>query len=157
MKRQVLAPPRRLAGVHVLVVEDDAGIAGVLATALEYYGAWVTVASGHLTGLRLLSTMVPEVLVVATSPAAGDGVPLLRAVREFERVRGGRIATLALGADAGESGRDTALMAGFHDYLAKPVDAHAFCRMVARLAGSARLGSAPAGAPRTVPRPPEPG
>lgn len=134
IERQVARPSGRLAGVHVLVVEDDADSASVLATALEYYGAWVTVAPSHRIGLMLLRTMIPRVLVVATSPASGDGVPLLRVVRAFERARGGRIATLALSADRDDSIGETAAIAGFHECLAKPVNPAEFCRVVARLA-----------------------
>ena len=133
--RHRTGPAARLAGVHVLLVEDDARVASLLATALEYYGAWVTVARSHRAGLSLLRTIVPRVLVVATSSRA-DGMSLIRAVRAFERVRGGRIATLALSADASDAARDTAAMAGFHECLAKPLDPSEFCRMVARLAAS---------------------
>jgi len=79
--------------------------------------------------------------VLASSAVLGDGVPLIRTVRAFERVRGGRIATLALSAD--ETARETALMAGFQEYLAKPIDAAEFCRVVARLVGSTRLWLGP--------------
>ena len=148
--RHVTGPAARLAGVHVLVVEDDAAVAGVLATVLEYYGAWVTVASSHRTGLSLLRTIVPRVLVVATSPGF-DGMPFMRAVRAFERARGGRIATLALTVDPGQSACDSAAMVGFHACLAKPVDAQEFCRAVARLARSTRLGASPTNAESAPP------
>jgi CheY-like chemotaxis protein len=138
-KRHVSGRAACLIGVHVLVAEDDAAVASVLATALEYYGAWVTVAPSHHAGLLLLRTIIPRVLVVATSCAAGDGIPLLRAVRAFERGRDGRTATLALSGDPGDSARDTALMAGFQECLAKPVDPLEFCRVVARLVRSTRL------------------
>lgn len=122
----------RLAGVHVLIVEDNAHAAHVLAAVLEYCGAWATLAS-PARALTFLRSVTPHVLVIGTSAADREAPALLTTVRALAPGRGGGVPALALSADRNESARDAALAAGFQACLIKPVDVREFSRTIGRL------------------------
>lgn len=134
-------PLRRLTGVHVLLVEEDACV-GVLATVLEHCGAWVTVAADQRAALRLLSTITPTVLVVATSVAGSAGPSLPRLVRDLRLGREVDVRTLALCIGHEASARASALASGFEECLMKPVNPRELCRAVARLASRSAMAFA---------------
>jgi CheY-like chemotaxis protein len=122
-------PPLR--GLHVLLVEDDARFARVLATVLEYCGAVVTVAASAEAALRLTATIVPHVLVVATS-ASLRVASRLSAGRLLGR---GGVAALAIVPERDAGARDALLALGLHECLTKPLELGEFCRVVGRVAG----------------------
>ena len=117
-----------LARVHVLVVEDDARFAGVLAAVLEYCGALVTVAPSPGAALRLLDSVVPGVIVVG-QPAATETAVLLAGGPARDRPP-----ALAITADREDEARRTLAAMGFQACLPKPVELAELCRVVGRLA-----------------------
>jgi signal transduction histidine kinase len=123
-----------LAGVRVLVVEDEADTRDLLVTALQQCGAAVTAVATAAEALDALDTL-PDVLVSDIGLQGEDGYSLLRKVRSRGPERGGNVPAAALTAFARAEDRLRALEAGFETHLAKPLDPSELVATVARLAG----------------------
>lgn len=120
-----------LAGVHVLIVDDEEDAREMLQLLLEDYGATVTAYGGAKPALAALraapSSSWPDVLVsdIALGDDA-DGYTLLREVRLLETQRDmpldARLPAVALSGYARPEDRTRALLAGFQLHLAKPTE-----------------------------------
>ncbi|MBI2217068.1 MAG: response regulator [Candidatus Rokubacteria bacterium] len=133
-----------LAGLSILVVDDDADTCDLLSTVLGYYGADVRSASSAEEALRLVDERPPSVLVSDIAMPGIDGYELVRRVRAMEKERGWRIAALALTAHARASDTEQAFIAGFEAYIAKPVEPAELAQAIVKLAP----GREPAPQPR---------
>lgn len=122
-----------LAGAHVLIVDEHARSANLIATVLEYCGATTTTTGSSDEALRLLGTVIPHVLVVAIPMLAADGAAFMRTAQALAAHAGEELPALALSADRTDGARESALAAGFEDCLLKPVDAGELSRVVGRL------------------------
>jgi CheY-like chemotaxis protein len=76
----------RDAGCRVLVVEDDADLAQILAASLERRGLRVEVASTVASARRLGRTFIPDLIVLDVSLPDGDGFELVEQLREDGRL-----------------------------------------------------------------------
>jgi signal transduction histidine kinase len=123
-----------LAGVRVLIVEDDADVRTALLTVLELNGASVTAVASAAEAMDRLARDHPDVLVSDIMTPENDGYELIRRIRGLAAERGGRVPAAALtdGAATHEVGR--ILDAGYQLHLAKPVDASVLVAAVANLA-----------------------
>jgi PAS domain S-box-containing protein len=111
-----------LAGKRVLIVEDDAFAADMLAQVLHEEGAQVSVAGSAEEGLVVLDEWNPEVIVSDIGMPGRDGYAFIADVRRVQRARGGMpVLALAVTAYARPEDRQHALSAGFDAYLVKPV------------------------------------
>jgi CheY-like chemotaxis protein len=63
--RAGLFPVGSLAGIHVLLVDDDPASRDELAAILRYCGSLLTVAASEVEGLRVLDFVRPHVIVLA--------------------------------------------------------------------------------------------
>ena len=132
---QTPAESSALAGVRVLLVEDNADTLGLLATILERRGARVIAADSARAALAAFERERPDVLVADIGMPGDDGYELLRRVRELEAGRGRRIPAAAVTAYVDDADRERALSAGFDIHLAKPVEPEDLVRAVEGLAG----------------------
>jgi len=125
-----------LLGVHVMVVEDNADARNIIRRVLEHCGGVVTVVESSVAAIRRLRASVgrPHVLVSDLSLPGEDGYALIRQVRAVPRLRD--LPAIAITAHRNEYDREATLAAGFHEYLQKPLDLIAFCRVVAQLAAN---------------------
>ncbi len=123
-----------LAGVRVLVVDDEADARELVALVLGEFGAEVQVASSAGEAYRELRRWRPDVLVADIGMPVEDGYSLLRRVRALAPDQGGAIPAAALTAYAQTADRALAQAAGFQEHVAKPVQAHELARLVSRLA-----------------------
>lgn len=126
-----------LAGLRVLIVEDEADNQRVLAAALARCGAEIQCADTAASGLGLVATWQPHVIVCDIGLPDGDGCGFLLQVR----ARGGEAATLpALALTVlgrlDEQARISA--SGFDLFRQKPVDPIDLAHDVARLAAMRR-------------------
>jgi two-component system, chemotaxis family, CheB/CheR fusion protein len=140
--------PSLLAGLRVLVVEDDADSRESLVTILEQYGASARGAATAREAITALEAAVPDVLVSDIGMAGEDGYDLIREVRRLPALLGGQIPAIAVTAYGGEGDRLKAGAAGFQAHVVKPVAPAELVVAIGRLAG--RTG---AGAPSRPPRP----
>lgn len=119
-----------LQGMRVLVVDDDAANRDVLRDILEMQGAVVSVADSAESALEALRRDPPRVIVSDLKMPAHDGYWLIGQLRAHAATA--RIPAVALTGWDDAFDRQSALAAGFHDYLVKPIDAQHLCRAVAR-------------------------
>jgi PAS domain S-box-containing protein len=124
-------PPPSLAGLRVLVVDDEPDARELLAAILDRAGAEVRVAASADEALTALEPAPADVIVSDIGMPDTDGYAMIRAIRTRQ------IATpaLALTAYARYEDRQQALGAGFQAFVAKPVDPRELVRLVAALAG----------------------
>lgn len=127
-----MRPAPRLAGLSVLVVDDDADSHELVATALEHAGATVLTASSAEEALELLQVSPVQALVSDVAMPGGDGYDLIRKVRRLGGALGA-IPAIALTSLTREQDRRDAIAAGFHRHLSKPVDLVALVQTVAEL------------------------
>lgn len=124
-----------LAGVRVLVVDDEADARELLTTLLERFGANVRAVSSARDALNAIQIDRPDVLVSDIGMPSQDGYSLIRCVRALSGERGGSVPAVALTAYATGQDRDRALAAGFQGHISKPIEAAELVRAVACLAG----------------------
>jgi CheY-like chemotaxis protein len=110
-----------LDAVRVLIVDDHEDTVDFLAAALVKYGADVKVATSVNEALSVLTQHRPHVLVSDLSMPGEDGFTLMRRIRN-RTTNGHRLTAIALTAHARAQDREQALAAGFHMYLAKPIE-----------------------------------
>jgi signal transduction histidine kinase/ActR/RegA family two-component response regulator len=129
---RLLAPPSAraipsgsetlLAGVRVLVVDDEQDVRSALSRLLEQKGASV-VALESGTGIEgILATHRPAVLVLDIGMPREDGYTLLRRIRRLPADAGGDVPAISLTAHARDEDRARAFAAGFQRHLPKPID-----------------------------------
>lgn len=116
--------------MHILVVEDDAKIAGFLQRGLEEEGHRVRVARTLDAARSEPSTSYDLMLVDRTLPD-GDGLALVREVRQ----RGEAIPVICLTARDQTADKVEGLYGGADDYLVKPFE---FGELLARMAAVTR-------------------
>jgi CheY-like chemotaxis protein len=123
----------RLAGVTVLIVDDDPDAREVVAAILRHYGAAVIIATSVSTALVALRRERVDVLIADLGMPIEDGYDLIRHVRSSESEKIARLPAAALTAYTTEEDRDRVLAAGFQFHLAKPVDPAVLVATVERL------------------------
>ncbi|HEY5619089.1 MAG TPA: CHASE domain-containing protein [Vicinamibacterales bacterium] len=111
----------RLAGVHILVVDDDADTRELLSEALGASGAHVTTADSARRAFEELVRKPADALISDIGMPGEDGLSLIRQVRAMPGMHG-RIPAIALTALAHDADRERAADAGFQMHLAKPVE-----------------------------------
>jgi len=124
-----------LAGVMVLVVEDDPDTRALVARVLDECGADVYVAARAEDAVIMVERARPHVIVSDISMPDIDGFELLRRLRVLGPERGGNAPVIALTAFAREEDRERTLAAGFASHLTKPIELSGLVATVAALSG----------------------
>jgi CheY-like chemotaxis protein len=124
-----------LAGVRLLVVDDQPEARELVRRVLEDCGATVWTAGSAAEALALLERERPDLLISDIGMPEADGFELLRRVRALGAERGGRIPAIALTAFARSEDRTRVLRAGFLVHVAKPVDPAELVATVATVSG----------------------
>ena len=127
-----------LAGVQVLLVDNDADTREFLMMALEEWQAKVIAVASATEAMEMLTELRPDVLVSDIGMPGEDGYSLIRKVRVLGAEEGGGIPAVALTAYARPEDRERALLAGFQMHLPKPVEPADLATVVAKLTG--RMG-----------------
>ena len=125
-----------LAGVKVLVVDDEPDNRQFLVAAIEQLGATATAAASAAEAIDLLQQSPPDILVSDIGMPVEDGYSLIRKVRSSELGTAKRLPAVALTAYASEQDRDRAIAAGYDEHLAKPINSALFAAVLARLKNS---------------------
>ena len=122
-----------LAGVRVLVVDDDEESRDVVAAHLHGCHAAVATAPSAADGFALLQREHFDVLLADIGMPGEDGYSLIQRVRAQCPPGSASIPAAALTAFAREEDRERALRAGFQLHLPKPIDPSALAAAVAAL------------------------
>jgi signal transduction histidine kinase/CheY-like chemotaxis protein len=125
-----------LAGLSLLVVDDDDGNREVVTAQLQECQATVLTAASVEEALTVLHSTHVDVLIADLAMPRQDGYALIRKVRASHAPRIASIPAVALTAFARENDRQHALEAGFNVHVAKPVDAGSLASAVASLGQS---------------------
>ena len=126
---------RMLAGIRVLLVEDDDDSREFLRVLLEQGGLEVEAVASAPEALAAWRARPPAVLISDIEMPGEDGFSLIRQVRAAEPERGPHVTALAVTAHAGEVARQRALAAGYDRHLPKPVDPRALAETLLELVG----------------------
>ncbi|WP_224370825.1 ATP-binding protein [Hyalangium versicolor] len=124
-------PSRSLAGLQVLIVDDDIRNAFALTSALEARGLRALYAENGKVGLEALLNhhRVDAVIMDMVMPEM-DGYAAMRAIRQDPRFA--TLPIIALTAQALPEDRDKCLAAGASDYLPKPADTDQLLELLRR-------------------------
>lgn len=112
--------PLPLAGLRILVVDDERDTLGWMTILLEQSGAIVHSASSAEKAFAAIEQFKPNILLSDIGMPEEDGYMLLKRVRASEN--GSQIPAIALTAYARIEDRERAIAAGFQDHLAKPIE-----------------------------------
>lgn len=127
-----------LAGLKILVVDDEADARDLLKFLLEQYGAAVQVASSAAIALEQLSVMKPDLIVSDLGMPDIDGYQFIQRVRSLPCDQGGETPAIAVTAYAREEDRMSAIAAGFQAYITKPIDPLDVVKTIAQLSAAVR-------------------
>ena len=130
-----------LAGLKVLVVDDEADACELISSLLTRCGADVTVARSATEAFRLLKQVHPDVMVSDIGMPFEDGYELMRKVRALSEENGGKTPAVALTAYARPEDRMRALRAGYQMHVSKPIELTELVTIVASLGNSIKKGS----------------
>lgn len=103
------------AGSQILIVEDEAHIRRFVRLTLEAEGHTVHEAETYQRGLIEAGTRRPDLVVLDLGLPDGDGVDLIRELRQWST-----LPVIVLSARSTEASKIAALDAGADDYLVKP-------------------------------------
>jgi CheY-like chemotaxis protein len=124
-----------IAGVKVLVVDDEPDTRSLVARLLEERGARITTASSAAEAMRKIQAARPDVLVSDIGMPNEDGYTLIRQLRALSADQGGEVPAIALTAYARAEDRMRSIRAGFQMHVPKPVEPAELITMIASLAG----------------------
>jgi hypothetical protein len=129
-----------LAGLRVLLVDDETDGREMVAAMLENSGVQVKAAASASEALQTIAEWKPDVLVSDIGMPADDGYALIRKVRALPPEQGGKVPAAALTGYASRTDYLRALSAGYQSHIKKPVDLDELIAVVASLAGRTYKG-----------------
>ncbi len=122
-----------LAGVRVLVVDDDADSRDVLAMALGQYGAEVRTCANGEQALEDLLLWQPDVLISDIAMPGMNGHELIQRVRELDPDEGGATPAIALSAYSRGEDQKKSIASGYQFHMTKPFEPANVATVVAQL------------------------
>ena len=131
-----MLPSLSLAGLNILVVEDDEDTRFFVTTVLESDGATVTAFPLAAPAREVLPQLQPDVLISDIGMPDEDGYALIRKIRALKPNMGGRVPAIALTAYGDSESCVRALEAGFQTHVSKPVAPEELVEIVANLVAS---------------------
>jgi DNA-binding response OmpR family regulator len=110
-----------VSGQRVLVVEDDPDIGRLLLVLLRRAGLDATLRTDGTSGLRGVTEIAPDLLVMDVGLPGLDGWAVLERIRAAEAAAGsGRLPVLLVSAHAQESDRNRGIELGADEVVLKP-------------------------------------
>ncbi|MEG4453686.1 PAS domain-containing protein [Microcoleus sp. N9_A1] len=124
-----------LAGLRILVVDDELDSRDFVAFVLEEAGAEVISLSSAAEALESIAQTAPDLLVSDIGMPQMDGYMLINRIRTQLAPEYRQLLAIALTAYAGEGNERQILQAGFDQHLSKPIDPTLLVATVARAIG----------------------
>ena len=122
-----------LAGLRILVVDDESDAREIVAAILGEAGAEIATASSSRQALDRIEQWKPDLLISDIGMPGESGYDLIRKVRALPAERGGQIPAIALTAYAHMQDRLKILSAGFQMHVPKPIEPIELATVVASL------------------------
>jgi CheY-like chemotaxis protein len=134
------AEPMSLAGVRILVVDDDEDARELIGAMLNTYGAQLAAVASADEAVAHIQREPPNVLLSDIGLPHEDGYSLIRRVRQLPG--GERLPALALTAYAGMADHRRCIEAGFDAHVSKPVEPGELAGAIVALVAKARAREA---------------
>ena len=119
-----------LAGLRVLLVDDEEDARAVLSAALRAYGAETAAAATARQGLEIVREWRPHIVLSDIGMPGEDGYHFVRLLRESPPDAGGQTPAVALTAYGRPEDRHHALAAGYQEHVTKPVEPNVLAEVV---------------------------
>ena len=123
-----------LAGMRVLMADDEADARDVMRVVLESHGAEVVSVASAAEALDALQHSAFDAVVADIGMPGEDGYSLMRAIRLLPADRGGTVPAIAVTAYATLRERDDALNAGFTAHMGKPFEPDRLVATISKIA-----------------------
>jgi CheY-like chemotaxis protein len=123
----------RLAGLSILVVEDDLDGREMLQEFLSYLGASVRTAANAEEGLELFKAAPPAIVVTDIGMPSRDGLWLLHRIRSLPAIP--RVPVVALTGHGMAHEQEMLRAAGFDGHAVKPFDLDGVVDVIAAATG----------------------
>src|SRR5579884_2310733 len=104
---------------HILVVEDERAIAGLLTTQVERLGHTCLLATDGSEAIRMFLDHRFDLVLLDLKLRSVDGFDALKGIRQIESERGTVTPVVAVTAFASNEYRHRCFTAGFDDFLTK--------------------------------------
>ena len=114
--------PVSLAGITVVVVDDELDARELVSSVLSDASARVHTAASAEAGLLLVAAQRPDVIISDIGMPERDGYQFMCDVRGLSSAQGGRTPAIALTAFARSEDRTRAMRAGYQVHIAKPIE-----------------------------------
>lgn len=121
LRAPVASETRGIAGVRVLLLDDDAQLLGGLQVLLAAAGAAVQTARSASAAVRILERGETDIVVSDLSMPGEDGLTFVKRLRDGPAASRS-LPAIAITALAMDGARERALAAGFDRYITKPID-----------------------------------
>jgi Signal transduction histidine kinase len=125
--------PPSLAGLRVLILDDEADARALLKVIIEECQAEVTTVASAAEAYETLEWLKPDVIISDIGMPFEDGYSFMRKVRAREAGTQSRIPAVALTAHARVEDRLRALAAGYQVHVAKPIEPAELVAVIASL------------------------
>jgi CheY-like chemotaxis protein len=122
-----------LAGMQLVIVEDDPDSLEMLRMVVRLHGADVRTATTTAEALEMLQQQLPDVLVADIGLPDEDGYTLIRRTKMLADEKNKHVRAIALTGYAGEQEGKRALASGFQLYLSKPTEPRRLVEAIAAL------------------------
>ena len=135
IRHSALPASAQLAGLRLLVVEDNLLNQQIARELLENCGAQIAIAGGGLSGVEQALAADPpfDAILMDVQMPDIDGLEATRRIRAMPRMLG--VPIIAMTANAMEADRQACCAVGMVDHVAKPIDQDALVNTVLRHAG----------------------
>jgi len=135
-------PPPALAGIRVLLVDDDDDTRDIIERVLARRGADVVAVASAPAALLRFAEQKFHVLLVDVMMPGMDGYEFIRKIRALPAHQGGNVPAATLTARVATDDRMESVLAGFQGHVRKPVDTDQLTHVVATLAGRGKASGA---------------
>ena len=126
--------PSILKGIRVLVLEDEQDTRDLLGIVLGAHGATPILTGNVYQALQSMQTQQPiDVVIADIGMPDYNGYAFIAALRKEQRAVIRNTPVIVLTAYSTPADRDTALISGFNEYLAKPFDPRVLISTIKRL------------------------
>lgn len=120
-----------LEGLSILAVDDDADTRAWLAHTLALFGAQVSVVSSVSEAMMVIDSHPPDIVISDSAMQLDDGLSLVARLRIS--AKNSKVPAIALTAFGGADDGERLIVAGYDEYLRKPIDVSQLVRAVFEL------------------------
>jgi len=135
VKSEDFGNSKALAGLRILVVDDEGDSRDLITAILTRYGSEVKCSESTSEALRTFQDWNPDLIVSDIGMPDEDGYSLVKKLRKLKSRHAKQVPVVALTAYATTEDRAHALTAGFHIHVAKPIEPEVLVKSIAAAAG----------------------